>query len=239
MITTNWSITQLFVTNRVITIYDDGRSIGRIILPSIKQVYLDRFISMFYTLMESNNMKTLKETLQMETNFEIVKNLTTNPLFTNIQEFSVIHQTLISFCKTYIENFKIENRILYINDTPLNDEIWNTIVNLIRQGAGHEEKKVPILKTEAAKKLYEQQLAAETKIAKMRSKNSEDVNGLMKVCLLITYAFPSYTVDALLELTMAQLIFLQSYAAKSCAYETESNAYANGNLKKPPKFFLE
>lgn len=123
MITTNWSITQLFVTNRIITIYDDNRSIGRIILPSIKQVYLDKFISMFYTLMESNNMETLKETLQMETNFEIVKNLTTNPLFTNIQEFSVIHQTLINFCKTYIENFKIENRILYINDTPLNDEI--------------------------------------------------------------------------------------------------------------------
>ena len=73
MITTNWSITQLFVTIVLITIYDDGRSIGRIILPSIKQVYLDRFISMFYTLMESNNMKTLKETLQMETNFEIVK----------------------------------------------------------------------------------------------------------------------------------------------------------------------
>ena len=43
MITTNWSITQLFVTNRIITIYDDSRSIGRIILPSIKQVYLDKF----------------------------------------------------------------------------------------------------------------------------------------------------------------------------------------------------
>lgn len=229
----------MFISNRIITIYDDGHMIGRIILPSVRQVYFDKFLAMFYTLMEPSNIRTLQEALNLETSFEVLQNLTTNPLFTNTKEFSIIHMTLVHFCQTYIEEFKIEERRLYIKDTPLNAELWDTIVNLIRRGSGSKETKTPIFKTEAARKLYEQQLAAEAKIAKMRSKNNQDEDGLMKVCLLITYAFPSYTVDALLDLTMAQLIYLQSYAAKACAYETESTAYANGNLKKPPKFFLE
>ena len=123
MITTNWSISQLFISNRIITIYDDGHMIGRIILPSVRQVYFDKFLAMFYTLMEPSNIRTLQEALNLETSFEVLQNLTTNPLFTNTKEFSIIHRTLIHFCQTYIEEFKIEERRLYIKDTPLNAEL--------------------------------------------------------------------------------------------------------------------
>ena len=92
---------------------------------------------------------------------------------------------------------------------------------------------------------YLAQQKAEGRIQALRQQNNakaasnQDV--LMKAFLSITYAFPSITFDFLLDQTMAQIQWLQQYAAKAMSYQVNAQAAAAGNVKKGFKLksFLE
>ena len=84
------------------------------------------------------------------------------------------------------------------------------------------------------------QQAAEARIKKMRAKQG-DAEGLLKAMLVITYKFPSLTIDYLFNQTMAQIHWLQKYAAGAVSYEVNAQAFAAGNTKKGKKldFFIK
>lgn len=84
------------------------------------------------------------------------------------------------------------------------------------------------------------QQAAQEKIQKLRSKQS-DAEGLIKMMLAITYKFPSLSIEYLFNQTMAQIQWLQKYAAGAVSYEVNAQAYAAGNTKKGKKldFFIK
>lgn len=81
----------------------------------------------------------------------------------------------------------------------------------------------------------------EEKIAKLKQSRNGDKDGLAKVLLSITYAFPSITIDYLCNQTMAQIQWLQKYAAGAVSYEVNAQALAAGNMKKGKKldFFIK
>ena len=81
----------------------------------------------------------------------------------------------------------------------------------------------------------------EEKIAKLKQSRNGDKDGLAKVLLSITYAFPSITIDYLCNQTMAQIQWLQKYAAGAVSYEVNAQAMAAGNMKKGKKleFFIK
>ena len=81
----------------------------------------------------------------------------------------------------------------------------------------------------------------EEKIAKLKQSHNSDKDGLAKVLLSITYAFPSITIDYLCNQTMAQIQWLQKYAAGAVSYEVNAQALAAGNMKKGKKldFFIK
>lgn len=81
----------------------------------------------------------------------------------------------------------------------------------------------------------------EEKIAKLKQSRDNDKDGLAKVLLSITYAFPSITIDYLCNQTMAQIQWLQKYAAGAVSYEVNAQALAAGNMKKGKKldFFIK
>ena len=81
----------------------------------------------------------------------------------------------------------------------------------------------------------------EEKIAKLKQSRDGDKDGLAKVLLSITYAFPSITIDYLCNQTMAQIQWLQKYAAGAMSYEVNAQAMAAGNMKKGKKleFFIK
>ena len=99
----------------------------------------------------------------------------------------------------------------------------------------------PVFDSEEARKLYLAQQEQEEKIRKIKSQASHDKEGLMKAFLAITYAFPSITIDYLFDQTMAQIQWLQKYAAGAVSYEVNAQAYAAGNVKKGKKldFFIK
>ena len=81
----------------------------------------------------------------------------------------------------------------------------------------------------------------EEKIAKLKQSRDGDKDGLAQVLLSITYAFPSITIDYLCNQTMAQIQWLQKYAAGAVSYEVNAQAMAAGNMKKGKKleFFIK
>ena len=85
------------------------------------------------------------------------------------------------------------------------------------------------------------QKAAEEKIKKIKSQGNGDIDALAKMMLSITYAFPSLTFDYLYNQTMAQIQWLQKYAAGAMSYQVNAQAFAAGNVKKGKKldFFIK
>ena len=81
----------------------------------------------------------------------------------------------------------------------------------------------------------------EDKIAQLRRQGQQDKEILGKMMLSITYAFPSLTFDYLINQTMAQIQWLQKYAAGAMSYEVNAQAMAAGNMKKGKKldFFIK
>lgn len=81
----------------------------------------------------------------------------------------------------------------------------------------------------------------EEKIRRIKSQGNQGTDDLMKAFLAITYAFPSLTIDYLFDQTMAQIQWLQKYAAGAVSYEVNAKAFAAGNMKKGKKldFFIK
>ena len=81
----------------------------------------------------------------------------------------------------------------------------------------------------------------EEKIKRLKEQNNVDRDALIKSFLSITYAFPSITIDYLCNQTMAQIQWLQKYAAGAVSYEVNAQAMAAGNMKKGKKleFFIK
>lgn len=234
----NYSITQLFLCNRKIFISNENGNAITVNIPSVGEQLNDMDLAIFYSLTNRINLDSLKKGMSIENDLDVIKKSLTDPNYTNVKEFKLLSRVFTHVLSTVLVDFKINNRELFIKDIPLNDELWKLIIFVLRDSAGYiEDTEIKTFRNEAAKRLYQQQQEAEAKIAKMKSKNVQD-DGLMKQLLLITYAFPSWTLEKLVDLSMIQIRWLQQFAINSCIYKTESMAYANGNLKKAPKFFL-
>ena len=91
------------------------------------------------------------------------------------------------------------------------------------------------------KDFYLAQKRMDDKIKKIKSQNKGDGANLLKSFVSIIYAFPSLTIEYLAQQTMAQIQWLQKYAAGAVSYEVNAQAFAAGNVKKGKKldFFIK
>lgn len=91
------------------------------------------------------------------------------------------------------------------------------------------------------KDFYLAQKRMDDKIKKIKSQNKGDGANLLKSFVSIIYAFPSLTIEYLAQQTMAQIQWLQKYAAGAVSYEVNAQAFAAGNMKKGKKldFFIK
>ena len=98
----------------------------------------------------------------------------------------------------------------------------------------------PTFDSPEARALWLAQQENEAKIRRIKNSGG-DSDGIMKIFLAIMYKFPSFTVDYLFDQTLAQIQWLQKYAAGAVSYEVNAQAYAAGNVKKGKKldFFIK
>lgn len=247
-IESNYSITRLFTSKDIdIVCTDDNNKMFkfRVKLRPIKDFYEDEHWNITYHLLANPNYKKLlllKDEIKMS-QFESLKFLIFElGAFDKYREFYTI---LLEQLPLFISGFKIDNktRELKINNVTITEEIWEYILYLLKLSYGEKVEKPLTFDSEEARQFYLAQKAQEEKIAALKAKNPKqtDENGLMKMMLSITYAFPSITIDYLWEQTMAQIHWLQKYAAGAMSYEVNAQAFAAGNVKKGKKldFFIK
>lgn len=132
---------------------------------------------------------------------------------------------------------------LRIRNIIINPDIWEYILYILQLSCGIRVVKPPTFNSEEERKWYLAQKANEDRIAKIRAKNQskQDEDQLLKILLSIIYSFPSFTMDYLINQTMAQIQWLQKQAAGAVSYEVNAQAFAAGNMKKGKKleFFIK
>ena len=128
------------------------------------------------------------------------------------------------------------------NPITITDEIWDYVLYILKLSHGEKVNPPMQFQDEAARKFYLAQMEYEKQIKRIKqnAKNGDE-NGLIKSFLMITYDFPSLTIDYLFNQTMAQIRWLQEHAAGAVSYSFNEKAMAAGNVKKGKKldFFIK
>lgn len=251
MWSTNMTVTYLFM-DKTISIWDNNNKADKILIkiPTIKETLINSDLQIVLQFFQKDFIQKIGKMFKLKdmSTYQVWKNFMTNPIITNLQEFSFLSQALTDNINKILPDFNIKERELYCGKIKLNVAIVEQIQYYLLTALGSKIEE-PVdesqFKSEAAKKLYEQQKAAEAKIAQIKANNineeekNKDKNTLLKIFIEICYKFPFLKIEDMYDLTMIQVLWLQEYASKCIAYETGIMAYTAGNLKKMPQFFLK
>lgn len=246
-ITSNYSITRSFITKEVKIKIIDNNHIDSftLLLRPIKDFFLDENWNIAYHLISAPNYKNL---LMLKENVELTSLQALYLILFNLgayDKFRQFYTILLEQLTIILPELELDtkNKKIKINNLTITDEIWEYIVYLVKLSYGEKVEKPLSFDSPEAREFYLAQKAQEEKIARLKAKNAknQDENSLSKIMLSITYAFPSITIDYLWNQTMAQIQWLQKYAAGSVSYEVNAKAFAAGNMKKGKKldFFIK
>ena len=240
----NFSITRLFVTKDVdIVIKEELKEEKRITihLRTIRDFYEDNDWNIALNILTKNAMYKVLKTKEKISNFAGLKLILFN--LGQYDKFRRLYTILIEqFNKIFIGfQTDINTQEIKIQNVTITEEIWDYIVYIIKLSNGEKVAKPLTFSSEEARKFYLAQQENEERIRKLKAQKGGDTDALSKHLLAITYAFPSLSIDYLLNQTMAQIQWLQRYAAGAMSYEVNAKAYAAGNMKKGKKldFFIK
>lgn len=253
---TDFSISRLFLTKKVrIFIEDLELKTSQILTfsaPTIADIYTDDKLSMVYKMLTSDFEDfSRKACIKIETSFDFLDLL----LFKLIpfREFSNWNKDVKYFLSTIFKGLNItyDKNLLTIDGVIITKEIWEYFIYVLKLCYGEKARKpqAPISlegMSEEARKFFLAQQELEAKLQKIRRTGIHyDSNGkaiqntsddaIAKIFLTIIYEFPSLTFDYLFQQTMAQILWLQRYAAGAMSYEVNAQAFAAGNFKKGKK----
>ena len=239
-IKSNYSITHLFASKEV-TIYVDNQHFT-LKIPVLRDLYQDVKWNNVFFLWTRPISESAKYYYKPITNaLDMIKLI----VFDAIQyvEFFELNESFRYYLDKLIPNieYDYDNQELKVGDIIITPDIWDHILYLLKLSSGEKVTQPPVFDSEEARKSYLAQQEREEKIRKIKSQGNKDQEGLMKAFLAITYSFPSITIDYLFDQTMAQIQWLQKYAAGAVSYEVNAKAYAAGNVKKGKKldFFIK
>lgn len=252
----NFDLFQLFITKTVHVWEEDSdndatKAAFDIVLPTIKQFYEREDISLTYNFCTMSESKLAQFNPIIAAKNGDVKHCSFFNLLTGLvfdfgmfKEYMQFVGMLRSGLKSIIPSIVFDNNshsITVGNHIPLNTEICDYLTYLLKLSCGEKMEKPLQIHSEAERQFYLAQKENEDKIAKLRQQSQKTKDGLLKSFLFIEYVFPSYTHDYLLNQTMAQIHWLQNYAAGAVSYEVNAKAFAAGNMKKGSKldFFIK
>jgi len=240
LIKSDYSISRLFVTKIIHIQTPDG--VFAVKMRTLRDFYEDQDWNAFYHIISMSE-DNLKKSLGLQnknelTHYEIIKILIFD--LGQYNQYKKIYTLFIEQLNKLFKKVELKNKELIVDGITITGDIWNYIVYLLKLSYGEKIEKPIVFSSEEARKLYLAQKANEEKIKKLRSKKAGE-DEIMKILLSITYKFPSFTIDYLFDQTMAQIQWLQKYAAGAVSYEVNAQAYAAGNVKKGKKldFFIK
>lgn len=240
-ITSDYSLTRLFVTKEVHIIVDGKDFILKV--KTLRDFYEDRDWNAAFHIWTSPVSKMNTSLGFKDKTLTDSYDLLNLILFDLGQygEFRKIYSLFNQVLVDILPQVQIEAPNIIINGISMTREIWEYILYILKLTSGEKVEKPLSFSSEEARKFYLAQKEAQDKINAIKSQKQVDSDNLMKILLSITYSFPSFTVDYLFNQTMAQIQWLQKHAAGAVSYEVNAKAFAAGNVKKGKKldFFIK
>ncbi len=238
--TSTLSVSRLFLTHDIVIDGPDGQYTVHI--PSLKEYLESSFYTQFIQLFSDEQMDIWRKVWPNVDKSTLLRMLMTEPRITNLKEFSALSSRLHENLTAVLPQFEIRDRQLYSGQSPLTDEALTEIIYVLSLGIGkHVERPQHFGPDEAAAKaFYERARAAKARADKIKAENPQQSNHdtLMDMFVMINYRF-HYNFEQLYDMTLMQLNYLQTMSSKMLSYEHGMDAYAAGNLKKAPQFFLK
>lgn len=235
----NFSIFNLFLEKKV-KIYINKKYFI-INIPTIREFSLNEILNSSYHVWTSD-LEKLEEIVS--------RKLTSSFDFLNIilfqlgiyREYQDVVENFKESLQFFIPDIKIDyqNKQLIVDDITITKEIWEYILYVLRLSCGEKVEKPRTFASEDERQFYLAQKKMEDKIKKIKSQRPGDSDSLIKTFLSIQYKF-NLSFDYLAEQTLAQIQWLQGYAAGAVSYEVNAQAFAAGNMKKGTKldFFIK
>lgn len=247
-ITDNFSIDLLFISKEVSVLIRNEEVNEEILVkaPVVKEILTNQEVLIGYQLLKMDISQLNKDTeLKIKSSWEWLQTI----LFRlgQFKTYSTIALHIRNFLEyIFISSVSFDHFQLKIGNININEQIWDYLFYIIKLIYGEKSNKPLDLSgmSEGARKFYLAQLENEKIISRIRQtgrrvnskgeeiKKEEKGDEISKILLNITYSFPSFTFDYLLNQTMAQILWLQSYAAGAMSYEVNAKAFAAGNFKK-------
>jgi len=229
----DFSVTKLFAEKRI-NVFVDKNLVIEVNAFSARHLIEDSEWGASYNLMILDKVrwqKLLK--IDLENSFDYI----TTMIFQLgcYREYNDIATILRNNIEKVFENTVIDFQAkeIKINDITITSEIWDYLVYVLKLIHGEKVNQPLTFTSPEAKAFWEKQQALEQKIKETKEKNNkDDKEALMKGLLTIVFAFPSFTIDYLLDQTMAQIHWLYEQAAKAVSYNVNEKVFAAGNMKK-------
>ena len=160
-------------------------------------------------------------------------------MYKEFQDISKKFESVLDFIIPELE-IDYSNKQLIVDDITITEEIWEYILYVLRLSCGEKVEKPRTFASEDERQFYLAQKKMDEKIKKIKAQKPGDSEGLLKSFLTIQYKF-NLSFDYLAEQTLAQIQWLQGYAAGAVSYEVNAQAFAAGNMKKGKKldFFIK
>ena len=235
----NFGIFNLFLDKKV-KIFVDNKSF-MMKVPTIKEFCLDEKFNAVYHIVNLPSDKMRKFTvIPCETSFELLNTIVFN--LGRFKEYKDVLESFKYFLSLILPNIVIdfENKNFTINNIIMTSEIWEYIIYVLKLSCGEKVEKPRTFASEAEREFYLAQKKMDEKIKKIKSQSPGDSEALLKSFLSIQYSF-NLSFEYLAEQTVAQIRWLQGYAAGAVSYEVNAKAFAAGNMKKGKKldFFIK
>lgn len=238
--TNNFSVTKLFMSKDV-TVYADGDSFI-VRTHSVKDFYEDPELNSVFHLWTTSltNIQKLYFT-PVADSFDALKTMIFD--YGKYDKYRDIANKMRNILPQFLPQIVINmaHHEFVVNGLTITSEIWEYILYILKLSCGAKVNQPLSFDSEEARKFFMAQREQEEKIARIKQSRNTDPDSLLKSLLSITYAFPSLTIDYLCNQTMAQIQWLQKYAAGAVSYEVNAQALAAGNMKKGKKldFFIK
>ena len=114
---------------------------------------------------------------------------------------------LEGFSFLFKEKVEIKQKLLYIGDTILTEDLYNYIVYVVGKVSGDNIEPPRIFRSKEEEEFYKKMKESEDRIKKIKqNKKNNDSNTLLKMFILIQYVFPQYNFDFLTKQTLLQII---------------------------------
>lgn len=234
----DYNLFKLFL-EKTITIYVDN-TYFKIKAPTIKDLYLNSTINATYHLITLSTTEMEKIIPNSKDSFAFIETIIFQ--LGMYKEYSKLAQTIVGGLRELLPGVEIDyvNKQFIIEDLIITNEIWEYILYIIKLTCGEKVEKPRTFNSEEERQFYLAQKKMDERIKQIKSQKPGDSEGLIKSFLTIQYKF-NLSFDYLAEQTMAQIQWLQKYAAGAVSYEVNAQAFAAGNMKKGKKldFFIK